>query len=272
MGIMLLLFQIILPIVGFAGLSSWVNANKGSVIGRIVGFIVWVGLILVGWFLAIILETVMGPQIVFFLIGMLLCFAVMFMGAAGSLSKLIIIEEGGKSLGTTGTINIVISLALGGLIGEIIDIDGLFQRFGAWLRHKSGNDSDNQFINGFVTASLTVGIGAMGIMGSINDGIYGDYAILAAKATIDFVIILVMASSMGKGCAFSSITVLVTQGSITALAAAFGGMLTDAMLTNIAMTGGILIFCIGINLVWENTIKVANLLPALVVTCIIALI
>ena len=199
-------------------------------------------------------------------------FAVMFMGAAGSLSKLIIIEEGGKSLGTTGTINIVISLALGGLIGEIIDIDGLFQRFGAWLRHKSGNDSDNQFINGFVTASLTVGIGAMGIMGSINDGIYGDYAILAAKATIDFVIILVMASSMGKGCAFSSITVLVTQGSITALAAAFGGMLTDAMLTNIAMTGGILIFCIGINLVWENTIKVANLLPALVVTCIIALI
>ena len=146
-------------------------------------------------------------------------FAVMFMGAAGSLSKLIVIEEGGKSLGTTGT-----------------------------LRHKSGNDSDNQFINGFVTASLTVGIGAMGIMGSINDGIYGDYAILAAKATIDFVIILVMASSMGKGCAFSSITVLVTQGSITALAAAFGGMLTDAMLTNIAMTGGILIFCIGINL------------------------
>ena len=128
------------------------------------------------------------------------------------------------------------------------------------------------FINGFVTASLTVGIGAMGIMGSINDGIYGDYAILAAKATIDFVIILVMASSMGKGCAFSSITVLVTQGSITALAAAFGGMLTDAMLTNISMTGGILIFCIGINLVWENTIKVANLLPALVVTCIIALI
>lgn len=198
--------------------------------------------------------------------------AVMFMGAAGSFSKMIIIEEGGKTLSTTGTINIVVSLALGGLIGEIIDIDGLFNRFGAWLRHKSGNDSDNQFINGFVTASLTVGIGAMGIMGSINDGIYGDYSILAAKAMIDFVIILVMASSMGKGTAFSSLTVILTQGSITALAAAFGGMLSEPILNNISMTGGILIFCIGLNLIWENTIKVANLLPALVITSLIALI
>lgn len=198
--------------------------------------------------------------------------AVMFMGAAGSLSKMIIIDEGGKSLSTTGTINIVISLALGGLIGEIVDIDGLFNRLGAWLRHKSGSDGDNQFINGFVTASLTVGIGAMGIMGAINDGIYGDYSILAAKATIDFVIILVMASSMGKGCAFSSLTVLVTQGLITLLAVFFGGMLTDGMLTNISMTGGILILCIGLNLLWENKIKVANLLPALIVTVVIALI
>lgn len=195
--------------------------------------------------------------------------AVMFMGAAGSLSKMLIIEEGGRSLSTTGTINIVISLALGGLIGEIIDIDGLFNRLGAWLRHKSGSDGDSQFINGFVTASLTVGIGAMGILGSINDGIYGDYSILAAKATIDFVIILVMASSMGKGCAFSSLTVLATQGSMTALAAVFSGILTEAILDNIAMTGGILIFCIGLNLIWQNTVKVANLLPALIITALI---
>ena len=197
--------------------------------------------------------------------------AVMIMGAAGSLSKILVIGDDG-SLGTAGTVNIVISLALGGLIGEVIDIDGLFNRLGAWLRHKSGSDGDNKFIDGFVTASLTVGIGARGIMGSRNDGICGDYSILAAKAVIDFVIILVMASSMGRGCAFSSLTVLATQGLITALAAAFGGMLTDAMLSNIAMTGGILIFCIGVNLIWENTVKVANLLPALLVTIAIAVI
>ena len=80
-GIMMLVFQIIPPIAGFAGLSNWVNANKSSVVGRFFGFILWAGLILVGLFLAVILETVMGPQIVFFLIGMFLCFAVMFMGA-----------------------------------------------------------------------------------------------------------------------------------------------------------------------------------------------
>jgi uncharacterized membrane protein YqgA involved in biofilm formation len=199
-------------------------------------------------------------------------FAVIFLGAAGSLAKMLVIEDSGKSISTTGTINIVVSLALGALIGEIIDIDGLFNRFGAWLRHKTGNDGDNKFINGFVSASLIVGIGAMGIMGAISDGIYGDYSILAAKATIDFVIILVMAASMGKGCAFSSLTVIATQGTITALAAAFGGLLTDPMLDSIAMTGNILIFCIGVNLVKENTIKVANLLPALIITVLIALI
>ena len=195
--------------------------------------------------------------------------AIMFIGAAGSFSKLIFINEDG-TLGTTGTINIVISLALGAFIGEIIDIDGFFERIGAWLRHQSGNDSDSGFINGFVTASLTCGIGAMGIMGSIQDGVYGDYSILAAKATIDFVLLIVMTAAMGKGCAFSALTVLVLQGTMTALAAVLSDFMTEPMLDAISMTGGILIFCIGFNLMWPKMIKVANLLPALVITVIIA--
>ena len=197
--------------------------------------------------------------------------AIMFIGAAGAFSKLIFVNDDG-SLGTTGTINIVISLALGALIGEIIDLDGFFERLGAWLRHKSGSDGDNKFIDGFVTASLTCGIGAMGIMGSIQDGVYGDYSILATKSTIDFVLLIVMTSSMGKGCIFSSLTVGVLQGSMTALAAVLSGFMTDTMLNAISMTGGILIFCIGFNLMWPKMIKVANLLPALVITVIIALI
>ena len=182
--------------------------------------------------------------------------AIMFIGAAGAFAKLIVVGDDG-TLGTTGTINIVISLALGALIGEIIDIDGFFERIGAWLRHKSGSDGDNKFIDGFVTASLTCGIGAMGIMGSIQ---------------VDFVLLIVMASSMGKGCIFSALTVAVLQGSMTALAAVLSGFMSDAMLDAISMTGGILIFCIGFNLMWPKTIKVANLLPALVITVIIALI
>ena len=198
-------------------------------------------------------------------------FAVIFIGAVGTLAKMLTITEDG-TLSSTGTINLVVSLALAGLIGEIIDIDGLLMRFGLWLRHKSGSDGDSRFIDGFVTSSLTVGIGAMGIMGSINDGIYGDYGILTAKAAIDFVIILAMAASMGKGCAFSSITVFVVQGLMTLLAALVGNFFTPAMLDCISMTGGVLIFCVGINLVWEKTIRVANLLPAIVITVLISLI
>ena len=196
--------------------------------------------------------------------------AIMFIGAAGAFSRLITVGDDG-TLGTTGTINIVISLALGSLIGEIIDIDGFFERIGIWLRHRSGSDGDNRFIDGFVTASLTCGIGAMGIMGSIQDGVYGDYSILAAKAAIDFVLLIVMASSMGKGCIFSALTVAVLQGSMTALAAVLAGFMTDVMLNAISMTGGILIFCIGFNLMWPKMIKVANMLPALVITVIIAM-
>lgn len=195
--------------------------------------------------------------------------ATMFIGASGAFSKLIVVNTDG-TLGTTGTINIVLSLAAGTFIGEIIDIDGFFNRIGAWLRHKSGNDGDSQFINGFVTASLTCGIGAMGIMGSIQDGVYGDISILAAKATIDFVLIIVMTCALGKGCAFSSLTVLVLQGTMTALAAVLSGFMTDTMLGALSMTGGILIFCIGFNLMWPDKIKVANMLPALVITVIIA--
>ena len=198
-------------------------------------------------------------------------FAVMFLGAAGTLAKMLVISEDG-TLSSAGTINILISLALGGLIGEIIDIDGLLQRLGLWLRHRSGSDGDSRFIDGFMTASLTVGIGAMGIMGSINDGIFGDYSILAAKAAIDFVVILAMTASMGKGCAFSSVTVLVMQGSMTLLAALAGNLFTEDMLHCISMTGGILIFCVGVNLVWDRTIRVANLLPAIVITSILSFI
>lgn len=198
-------------------------------------------------------------------------FAVMFMGVAGTMSEMLVLSDDGTKLSSTGTINIVVSLALGALIGEIIGIDNLFEKFGAWLRHISRSDGDSNFINGFVTATLTVGIGAMGIMGSIQDGIYHDPSILIAKGTIDFVIILVMASSMGKGAAFSSVSVLIIQGLMTVLAAGFGGLLTDAMLSNVSMVGGILIFFVGLNLVWPKTISTANLLPSLIITIIMTL-
>ena len=98
-----------------------------------------------------------------------------------------------------------------------------------------------------------------------QDGIYGDHSTLVAKAILDFIIVLIMASSMGKGCVFSFIPVAVLQGAMTALAVVLSGFMTDAVLNNLSLVGNILIFCVGINLVWPRTIKVANLLPSLLV-------
>lgn len=190
-------------------------------------------------------------------------------GAAGTLSKMLVFTEAGTGLTTTGSMIMILSLTFGALIGEIIDIDGLFERFGEWLKHRTGSDGDNQFTNGFVAASLTVSIGAMAIIGSIQDGIYGDYSTLTAKAVLDFIIVLIMASSMGKGCVFSFIPVAALQGSMTALAVLLSGFMTTPVLDNLSLVGNILIFCVGVNLVWPKTIKVANLLPSLVVAVVL---
>ena len=197
-------------------------------------------------------------------------FSTIFLGAAGTFARMLSSEDG-RTLSAGGSMTIILSLVLGALIGEIIDIDGLFERFGGWLRHKTGNDGDSQFINGFVTASLTVSIGAMAIMGAIQDGIYGDHATLFAKAVLDFVIVLIMASSMGKGCVFSFIPVAVAQGLMTLAAAGLSGLMTPAVLDNLSMVGNILICCVGVNLVRPKTIRVANLLPAIVIACLATL-
>lgn len=171
-------------------------------------------------------------------------FSVIFLGAAGTLSHMLTVLPNG-SLTVDGTMVIILSLAIGALLGEIIDLDAQFERLGEWLKHKTGSDDDNQFTNGFVSASLTVSIGAMAIMGSIQDGIYGDYSTLTAKAILDFIIVLIMASSLGKGCIFSFIPVAVLQGTMTVLAAGLSSFMTDAVLNNISLVGNILIFLCG---------------------------
>jgi uncharacterized membrane protein YqgA involved in biofilm formation len=160
---------------------------------------------------------------------------------------------------------VVICLAVGTLIGELLNIEGGFERFGQWLKVKTGNAKDKGFVDAFVTASLTVCIGAMAIVGSIEDGLTGDYSILATKAVLDLIIVLVITCAMGKGCVFSAIPVGIFQGSVTLLARLVEPILTAAALHNLSLVGSALIFCVGLNLIWKNTIRVANLLPALIV-------
>ena len=194
--------------------------------------------------------------------------SVLFLGVAGAMEGMLSIKDG--ALASGGTMMIVGSLALGGLAGELIDLESLFERFGQWLKIKTGNAKEQRFVEGFVTASLTVCVGAMAIVGAIEDGMFGDWSILAAKAVLDLIIVLVMTCSLGKGCLFSAVPVAILQGSVTALARFIRPIMTDGALANLSTVGSILIFCVGVNLVWGKKIRVANLLPAVVFAVIFA--
>lgn len=192
----------------------------------------------------------------------------LFIAISGVLEKMLTVENG--VIVSSGAMLIVICLATGGIVGELLNIEGAFERFGEFLKVKSGNAKDIGFVDAFITASLTVCIGAMAIVGSIEDGLTGDYSILATKAILDLIIIMVMTSSMGRGCVFSAIPVAAFQGSVTALAGLLRPLMTAAALNNLSLVGNVLIFCVGINLLWGKKIRVANLLPAIVAAVIAA--
>ena len=192
----------------------------------------------------------------------------LFIAITGALEQMLTIENGAIVSG--GAMLVILCLTIGAVIGELLNLEGAFERFGEWLKWKTGNAKDKRFVDAFVTASLTVCIGAMAIVGSIEDGITGDYSILATKAVLDFIIIMVMSCSMGRGAVFSAIPVAILQGSITALAGLVRPLMTEAALNNLSMVGNVLIFCVGINLVWGKKVRVANLLPAIVIAVIAA--
>lgn len=189
---------------------------------------------------------------------------VMFIGIAGTIEKMMAVT--GKSLTSGGTMMIIGSFMMGSLLGEWLNIEHKLEEFGRWLKARTGSSGDKMFVDGFVTASLTVCIGAMAVVGSIQDGIYGDCSILAAKAALDLIIVLVMTASMGKGCLFSAIPVGIFQGSVTFLSGLIEPFMTETALNNLSLTGSMLIFCVGVNLIWGKKINVANMLPTLLIS------
>lgn len=192
----------------------------------------------------------------------------LFLGISGAMRGMMRIEDG-KLIGYNSML-VVLSLAIGAFIGELLDLDGAFERFGEWLKVKTKNSKDKNFVDAFVTASLTVSIGAMAILGSIRDGLVGDYSILSVKAVLDFIIVAVMCCSMGKGCIFSAIPVFVFEGSLTLLSAFIAPVMTEMALANLSLVGSILIFCVGLNLLFGKMIRVANFLPAVILAAVAA--
>lgn len=192
--------------------------------------------------------------------------SVIFIGIGGVMEKMLVISDG--KLSSSGGMMIIGCLVLGAIIGELLKIEESIEKFGAWLKEKTRNEGDTKFIDGFVTTSITISIGAMAVVGALQDGMFGDYKLLVAKSVIDFLVVLIMTSSMGIGCAFSAIPVGLFQGIITLAAKYIEPFMTTAALSNLSLVGSILIFCVGLNLVVGKKIKVANLLPGVVLAVI----
>lgn len=164
---------------------------------------------------------------------------------------------------------ILLSILFGGIVGELLNIDGALHRFGAALERrfaKSDNaESTARFIRGYVAASLVFCVGPMTILGSIQDGLKGDYSLLAIKSTLDGFAALAFAASLGVGVGFSIITIVVVQGGIALLAGQLQGWFSSPMLAVLSATGALLIIGIGLTLLDLKKIRLANYLPALVI-------
>jgi uncharacterized membrane protein YqgA involved in biofilm formation len=161
-------------------------------------------------------------------------------------------------------------LLAGAVIGEAVNIEGAVERLGEWLKKRARSDSSS-FVEGFVTASVLYCTGAMVIVGSIQDGTTGDSSTLLIKSLLDGMASIALASSFGIGVAFSGLSVLVVQGSITLLASKLAFLQEPAVLEAVTATGGLLIAGIGFNLLCQSRIRIGNMVPALAFAVLFAL-
>ncbi len=198
--------------------------------------------------------------------------ATLFIGIGGTLSQMLIIKDG--HLETTGVMLMIFSLLIGTFFGEIINIEAKLEHLGELARKMLHADEKSNFVDAFVTVTLVICVGAMAILGSIQDGLSGDYNLLFTKAILDGVICMVFASTMGVGVLLSALPLFIYQGAITLCASFIAPYLTTAMISDICYIGNILITLIGINLMFDKIIhiRVGNMLLALIIPIIYHLI
>lgn len=192
--------------------------------------------------------------------------ATIFIGVSGTLKEMLVIN--GSSIETKGTFLLILSLVLGGLAGSLLSIEDRLERLGELLKKKLHSEKDTRFVEGFVTSTLVICIGAMAIVGAIEDGLTGNFSTLTAKAILDFVIVMIFASTLGKGVIFSALPLFLYQGAITILAAILGDFMNPLLISDISFVGSALIFCVGVNIAFGKKFNVGNMLPALLVPVI----
>lgn len=160
---------------------------------------------------------------------------------------------------------VIISLSIGGILGELLDIEKKLNEFGNFLERRLARGSENRISEGFVTASLIYCVGAMAIVGALKDGLQGDHSILFAKSMLDGISSIIFASTLGIGVMISSISVLLYQGSITLCASLLKDLLTANVIADMSAIGGVLIIGISLNMLNLTKIKIGNLLPSIFV-------
>jgi len=164
---------------------------------------------------------------------------------------------------------VIFSLVFGAILGEFWGIDDKLNRLGDWLEKKLGADQAGNISKGFVTATLLFVIGAMAIVGALDSGLRGDHSVLYTKSIIDGFTSIILTSTLGIGVIFSAIPVMIYQGTIALLATQIerwvpNGLL-ESFISDSTATGGILIVAIGLNMLGLTKIRVANLLPSILI-------
>jgi len=185
---------------------------------------------------------------------------VVIIGLNGILTSMLSTNLETGRISSSGELVLVLSLAIGGIVGELLRIDDRINAGGMAIERKFGAEG---FAKGFVTASMLFCIGAMAIVGAIADGLSGDSSTLFVKSILDGITSIVFAATLGYGVLFSSVPILIYQGSISLCAGLLSGVLVGTLLDQICMVGYCIVLLIGTNMLGATKVKTSNLLPAM---------
>ena len=226
-----------------------------------IGTLVNAGAIIVGSILGILLKGGIPERvqnIIYTAVGV----AVMFIGITG-----VINNQGDSML-------LVLSLVIGGVIGELCKLDEHMESLGEKIKKrfiKEGSAGSATFVEAFVSSTILFCVGAMAIVGSLNDGMLHDPSMLFTKAILDGITSIILAASLGVGVAFSAIPILIYQGILTVLSSILSGFFTETLIRNMSFVGNVIIFCIGLNFLFPKKVKTINFAPALFMPIILGL-
>jgi len=227
------------------------------------GTIINVFAIIIGATVGILLHKIIPTRLqntVTSAVGLSVC----FVGISGVVSKMLVSNNG--VFETKDTMLMVASLVIGAFIGELFNIEKQLERFGNFCKsHIKSKKENSRFTEGFVSSSLLFCVGAMAIVGSLEDGLTGNYTTLFAKSLMDGTVSIFFAASMGAGVYLSVLPIALYQGGITILAGVIKPYLSTVLIDQLSLVGSVLIFAIGLNMCANTKIKIGNLLPAVLV-------